>query len=75
MLSKFVADHEIIFVVEQNRDGQMRTLLINELEVDPAKMRKVLYYAGLSISANNIHRQISEYFDQNNIAKVAEVKS
>ena len=38
-------------------------------------MRKVLYYAGLSISANNIHRQISEYFDQNNIAKVAEVKS
>ena len=74
-VSKFVADHEIIFVVEQNRDGQMRTLLINELEVDPAKMRKVLYYAGLSISANNIHRQISEYFDQNNIAKVAEVKS
>ena len=62
-------------MVEQNRDGQMRTLLINELEVDPAKMRKVLYYAGLSISANNIHRQISEYFDQNNIAKVSEVKS
>ena len=74
-VAKFVADHEIIFVVEQNRDGQMRTLLINELEVDPAKMRKVLYYAGLSISANNIHRQISEYFDQNNIAKVSEVKS
>ena len=74
-VSKFVADHEIIFVVEQNRDGQMRTLLINELEVDPTRMRSVLYYAGLSISANNIHRQISEYFDQNNIAKVSEVKS
>ena len=74
-VSKFVADHEMIFVVEQNRDGQMRTLLINELEVDPSKMRPVLYYAGLSISANNIYRQISEYFDQNNIAKVFEVKS
>ena len=62
-------------MVEQNRDGQMRTLLINELEVDPAKMRTVLYYVGLSISANNIHRQISKYSDQNNIAKVSEVKS
>ena len=34
----FIAAHEQIFLVEQNRDAQLRTLLINECGIDPAKL-------------------------------------
>ena len=34
----FIAEHDQVFVVEQNRDGQLRSLLINELEIDPKKL-------------------------------------
>ena len=68
-------DHEIVFVVEQNRDAQMRTLLINELQTDPAKLVPVLYYAGLSISADTIYQQISDYFTENKLSRLAEVQS
>ena len=46
----------------------MRTLLINELQTDPAKLVPVLYYAGLSISAETIYQQISDYFTENKLA-------
>lgn len=54
----FVHAHERVFVIEQNRDAQMRTLLINELEVNPAKLIRVLNYDGMPITAANIHGQI-----------------
>jgi hypothetical protein len=34
----FIAEHDKVFVVEQNRDAQMRAMLINELDVNPAKL-------------------------------------
>mgnify|MGYP006256859413 FL=1 len=74
-VESFVQDHEIVFVVEQNRDAQMRTLLINELQTDPAKLVPVLYYAGLSISADTIYQQISDYFTENKLSRLAEVQS
>jgi len=36
-IAAFIAAHDRVFVVEQNRDAQLRTLLINEEEIDPAK--------------------------------------
>ena len=50
----FIAEHEQVFVVEQNRDGQLRTLLINEGGVDPAKLVPVLHYDGTPITARFI---------------------
>jgi 2-oxoglutarate ferredoxin oxidoreductase subunit alpha len=50
----FINDHDYTFVVEQNRDGQLRSLLINELEIDPKKLRKVVHYDGTPISARFI---------------------
>ncbi|MDD5029081.1 MAG: 2-oxoacid:acceptor oxidoreductase subunit alpha [Rhodoferax sp.] len=50
----FINSHEHVFVVEQNRDAQMRTLLINELEVNPAKLARVLHYDGTPITARFI---------------------
>lgn len=57
-VEQFVAQHEQIFVVEQNRDAQMRALLINELGVSPSKLVAVLNYDGMPITAANIHNQI-----------------
>jgi 2-oxoglutarate ferredoxin oxidoreductase subunit alpha len=50
----FIAAHDQVFVVEQNRDGQMRSLLINELEADPARLPAVLHYDGTPITARFI---------------------
>ena len=55
----FIADHDHVFVIEQNRDGQMRSLLINELEIDPKKLSKVVHYDGTPISARFIAGAIS----------------
>ncbi len=48
---RFVLEHERCFVVEQNRDGQLRTLLINETGADPARLVSVLDYGGVPLSA------------------------
>ncbi len=54
----FISEHDKIFVVEQNRDAQFRTLLINELETNPSKLIKVLNYDGTPITAQTIMSQI-----------------
>jgi 2-oxoglutarate ferredoxin oxidoreductase subunit alpha len=50
----FIAAHEKVFVVEQNRDAQLRSMLINELDVDPARLIRVLHYDGTPITARFI---------------------
>jgi len=72
---RFVADHDTIFVVDQNRDAQMRTLLVNELDVNPHKLLSVCYYGGLSISADTIARQVSEHYTARKLPRLTEVKS
>ena len=57
---KFIAEHDKVFVVEQNRDAQMRSMLINELDVDPAKLVRVLHYDGTPITARFIIRSIHD---------------
>jgi len=58
-VSEFIAGHEQAFVVEQNRDAQLRTLLVNECAVDPARLLPVLHYDGTPITARLIVREIS----------------
>ncbi|MBK7788353.1 MAG: 2-oxoacid:acceptor oxidoreductase subunit alpha [Saprospiraceae bacterium] len=48
----FIERHDQVFVVEQNRDAQLRTLLINEMDLNPAKLTRVLHYDGTPISAD-----------------------
>ncbi len=71
----FIDSHERVFVVEQNRDAQMRSLLINELDCDPAKLIAVTYYAGLSISADFIQQSIAEFYQANKLPRLTEVRS
>jgi len=57
---RFVDEHDVIFVVEQNRDAQMKSLLVNELHIDPQRFVSVLNYDGMPITAQAIRRAISE---------------
>jgi 2-oxoglutarate ferredoxin oxidoreductase subunit alpha len=56
----FIAGHERVFVVEQNRDAQLRTLLMNEGEVDPARLVPILHYDGTPITARFIVKAIGD---------------
>ena len=60
----FITDHDQVFVVEQNRDAQLRTLLVNELEIDPAKLPRVLHFDGTPITARFIAGAISDKVGQ-----------
>jgi 2-oxoglutarate ferredoxin oxidoreductase subunit alpha len=57
---RFVAEHDKVFLVEQNRDAQLRTLLINEGSIDPARVIPVLHYDGTPITARFIIAAIAE---------------
>ncbi len=63
-VDEFIAAHEQVFVVEQNRDGQLRNLLITELEIDPAKLIKTVHFNGDPISARVITSLIAERLPQ-----------
>ena len=56
----FITSHERVFVVEQNRDAQMRTLLTTELDVDPARLVPILHYDGTPITARFIVKAIAD---------------
>jgi len=55
----FIARHDRVFIVEQNRDGQLRTLLMVEGNLDAAKLVPVLHYDGTPITARFIHAAIA----------------
>ncbi|MBX9612711.1 MAG: 2-oxoacid:acceptor oxidoreductase subunit alpha [Burkholderiales bacterium] len=50
----FIDAHDKVFVVEQNRDAQMHSLLVNELDVDPAQLVRVRHFDGTPITARFI---------------------
>lgn len=74
-VADFIDQHDLIFVVEQNRDAQMRSLLINELETDPACLVKVLHYDGTPITARFIHSAIHDRLLQKPSAKTSKNKT
>jgi len=57
---EFIDKHEQIYVVEQNRDGQLRSLLLLDLEADPAKLISMLHYNGMPVSANFVVERVLE---------------
>ncbi|MFN7664906.1 MAG: 2-oxoacid:acceptor oxidoreductase subunit alpha [Inhella sp.] len=63
-VGEFIAAHDTVFVVEQNRDGQLRTLLVNQLEIDPKKLRKLLHFDGTPITARFIRDAITQSVHQ-----------
>jgi 2-oxoglutarate ferredoxin oxidoreductase subunit alpha len=62
-VSSFVADHDFVYVVEQNRDAQMRSLIVNECGIDPVRLIPILHYDGTPITARFIARAIGDHLD------------
>jgi 2-oxoglutarate ferredoxin oxidoreductase subunit alpha len=56
----FVASHSKVFVIEQNRDAQLKTLLVNDAGINPASLISVLHYDGTPITARYITAEIAE---------------
>jgi 2-oxoglutarate ferredoxin oxidoreductase subunit alpha len=57
-VKEFLDKHDQVYVVEQNRDAQLRSLLILDLEIDPARLIPVLHYDGMPINAKFISERI-----------------
>jgi 2-oxoglutarate ferredoxin oxidoreductase subunit alpha len=62
-VSSFIADHDFVFVVEQNRDAQLRSLIVNECGIDPVRLVPILHYDGTPITARFIARAIGDHLD------------
>jgi 2-oxoglutarate ferredoxin oxidoreductase subunit alpha len=53
-VGRFLDAHEVNFVVEQNRDGQLRNLLLLETGIASERLESVRYYAGFPMSAHHV---------------------
>jgi 2-oxoglutarate/2-oxoacid ferredoxin oxidoreductase subunit alpha len=60
---EFIAEHDFVFLVEQNRDAQLRSLIVNECGIDPVRLVPILHYDGTPITARFIARAIGEHLD------------
>ena len=67
----FIEAHDAVYVVEQNRDAQLRSLLVNEFDLDPARVPAVLHYDGTPITARFIARAIGERLRTANAAQTS----
>jgi len=59
-VDRFIAEHDTVFVVEQNRDAQLRTMLVTEQEIDPARLVPILHFDGTPITARFITDAIAK---------------
>jgi 2-oxoglutarate ferredoxin oxidoreductase subunit alpha len=74
-VENFIDNHERVFVIEQNRDAQLRTLLMAEFELGPDKLKSVLCFDGTPISARNIRKQILQLLPGNNVTSLHPIKA
>jgi 2-oxoglutarate ferredoxin oxidoreductase subunit alpha len=73
-VDQFIEAHDHVFVVEQNRDAQLRTLLVTEQEVNPAKLEPVLHYDGTPITARFIVDEVAARIKRFNVEPIAKGK-
>ena len=59
-VAEFIAAHEHVFVIEQNRDAQIKMMLVNECGIDPQKLISILHYDGNPITERFVTREIAE---------------
>jgi 2-oxoglutarate ferredoxin oxidoreductase subunit alpha len=74
-IADFVQSHSKVFVVEQNRDAQLKTLLVNEAHINPASLISVLHYDGTPITARFITKEISEIVSTLNVRPIKKDKA
>jgi len=73
-VDRFIAEHETVFVVEQNRDAQLRTMLVTEQEINPAQLVPVLHFDGTPITARFITEAIAQRMPSANVEPIKKGK-
>jgi 2-oxoglutarate ferredoxin oxidoreductase subunit alpha len=73
-IADFVTTHNKVFVVEQNRDAQLKTLLVNDAGINPANLISVLHYDGTPITARFIVKEIMEAASALNVRPIRKDK-
>jgi len=71
----FVQSHSKVFVVEQNRDAQLKTLLVNDAGINPASLISVLHYDGTPITSRYITEEISRIVTALNVRPIKKDKA
>ncbi|MCY4143784.1 MAG: 2-oxoacid:acceptor oxidoreductase subunit alpha [Gammaproteobacteria bacterium] len=74
-VQEFIDSHSTVFLVEQNRDAQMKTLIVTDLNVHPDQIQSILYYGGMSISADFIVNAVLEAYERDKLPRLREVSS
>jgi 2-oxoglutarate ferredoxin oxidoreductase subunit alpha len=64
---EFINEHETIYVIEQNRDSQLRSMLMMELNINPEKLKSILNYDGVPITATKILEKIHTHMSDNEL--------
>jgi 2-oxoglutarate ferredoxin oxidoreductase subunit alpha len=59
-VGEFIEKHDIVYVVEQNRDAQLRTLLITDINADQRKLVPMLHYNGMPINSGFVVNKVLE---------------
>jgi 2-oxoglutarate ferredoxin oxidoreductase subunit alpha len=72
-VESFMAEHDKIFVVEQNRDAQLRSLLTLETDVPKSKLHSILHYSGLPMTSREIVEAVLAELGDQRRAQVAAV--
>lgn len=62
-VASFLAEHDFVYVVEQNRDSQLRQLIVNENGIDPVRLVPIVHYDGSPITARFIAKAIGDHRD------------
>jgi 2-oxoglutarate ferredoxin oxidoreductase subunit alpha len=74
-VTSFVAGHDFVFVVEQNRDAQLRSLIVNECGIDPIRLVPILHYDGTPITARFIAHAIGGHLEALKVTPLRKVVS
>jgi 2-oxoglutarate/2-oxoacid ferredoxin oxidoreductase subunit alpha len=74
-IAEFVAAHNKVFVVEQNRDAQLKTLLVNDAGVNPASLVPILHYDGTPITARFIADAVAAQVRKLNVRPIQSGKA
>src|SRR5260370_19550256 len=62
-VASFISDHDFVYVVEQNRDAQLRQLIVNENGIDPVRLVPIVHYDGTPITTRFIANAIRHHQD------------
>jgi 2-oxoglutarate/2-oxoacid ferredoxin oxidoreductase subunit alpha len=74
-VTSFISEHDFVFVVEQNRDAQLRSLIVNECSIDPVRLVPILHYDGTPITARFIAHAIGGHIDALKVTPLRKVVS